>query len=155
MGNFDFSDWDIDAVRALVDEDDHNYYEPEEPGEDYLHAYWDCETCEAEKYLERLAYLERAEMPGQVPPALPDHFHSYCSVEASELSIGDFAAADRKPGVQTNEYYELMEIIPKSGKLVLRWRLANTTGETFLVSYEPDEYVNAVLNRKSKAARDD
>lgn len=139
-----------DELRKLIDNDEHRY-EPESDGEhsEYIHFYWDCEVCEAEKVLGRRDAIASSKLPGANPNIyIPGKQTStYTNIEVSELKVGMVAAYIAKPGSgkYPTDYVECVEVEILDEAVKATWSTTNvpvTTDSSFTVRYELDEDID-------------
>lgn len=131
-------------LKALVAADEHNEFEDEETHE-WLHAYWDCAVCDAEKEIEARRHRKEAKKPGRCSAIyIPGVQLAVAkNVAARELRTGMQARYLSRPGVSDYpyEYAEALTVARrKDGKIEVEWRKTNSpTGPSFTAVYGPDE----------------
>ena len=128
-----------DIVRAGC----HNEYEDDETGE-WIHSYFACEPCDAEKELNRREYVKNSKKPGRLP--VSKNGSSSHNVLAKEVKIGNFARYLSKPGMSEYafEYAEALNVYADDEFTVILWRKTNSDEKPFAVSYAATDNLSIV-----------
>ncbi len=148
----------VDEMKARTDEeleeiirkDDHSYgpFDGEDDdlsGSEWIHFYWDCDTCRAEDEREHRRFLARSLLPG----TWPADAKASLSKEASKLYVGDVCEAERNPGTRAKAYYEAITVEKSSEEVVTVWKLRNSDEDPFTTVYAPDCYLDVIETAKS------
>lgn len=127
-------------LAALVARDEHNEYEDDHDDEysEWIHAYWDCATCDAENEIGRRKHVAESRLPGRCPLTAKTHK----SIRAGELSVGMFARYLSRPGVSDYpyEYAEALSVKRIGDAIEVEWRMTNSPDSpVFHASYAIDD----------------
>lgn len=132
-----------DELEKIVHQDDHRY-EPSDDEDidgdtphwpdDYIHIYWNCETCGAEALLRYRETVELSKQPG-VAPLFPKGGISH-HIKARDLKVHAIARYNDQPGTQGKVAAECLTVEKTGQTVTATWRKTNTNEPTFTVTYD-------------------
>lgn len=137
-----------EELEAIVTADEHEMCEEDEYPGDYIHAYWVCETCACEAKLANLNAIAEAKFPGASPVYIPNiQSTTSQSITAGEVSIGDCAAQQLKPGFLESAYFQAIEIEQYGSVIMIVWRMTNSNDTVLTTYYDSDDELYVVTVR--------